>query len=235
MIQTRISKDHFSYSFTMQQWLIVSCCFSCLLLAARIVTTGYATYFFLIWNLFLAFVPYAISNWLFGNLAVMQNKWKLALSLAVWLLFIPNSFYILTDLFHLDRFTAAPKWFDLLMLLSFAWNGLLLGVVSLRRIELLMYTLRGRSFSLFIVFAVMFLNAFGIYIGRFLRYNSWDVIAQPFALFGEMFELLLHPLSNTMEWGMISSYAVFMTLIYITISKLSGNFNHPGRSFNQNQ
>jgi uncharacterized membrane protein len=72
---------------------------------------------------------------------------------------------------------------------------------------------------------VMWLNAYGIYIGRFLRYNSWDIITQPFSLAGEMFEMLFHPFQNKMEWGMIFCYAMFMTLLYITIRKMAENFN----------
>ena len=85
----------------------------------------------------------------------------------------------------------------------------------------------GRGFSLFIIFAVMWLNAFGIYIGRYLRYNSWDIIIQPFALFGELGEILFHPLRYKMEWGMIAVYAVFMTLFYVTIKKLGEGFSQP--------
>lgn len=225
MILQSAHKEKIPLSFTLHQWFIASCSFSYLLLCARVVATGDLTYVFLLWNLFLAFVPYAVSYWLSRNIRVMENKWKLALTLMVWLLFIPNSFYILTDLFHLRYIRSAPKWFDLLLLLSFAWNGLLFGIVSLRKIEVVLQTVSGRSSSLFMVFAVMWLNAFGIYIGRFLRYNSWDVITQPFSLFSEMLDMLLYPFANKMEWGMISCYAVFMTLLYITVKKLSENFN----------
>jgi uncharacterized membrane protein len=217
-------KDN-SFSFTLHQWLIASCGFSMLLLAARIIITGYFTYLFMPWNLFLAFVPYAISHWLFNNIRVIENRWKLILVLSAWLLFVPNTFYILTDLFHLDEISSAPKWFDLLLLLSFAWNGLLFGIASLRKVEMILLAVSGRTFSLLIIFAVMWLNAFGIYIGRFLRYNSWDVIAQPHSLFEEAFTILIHPIRNRMEWGMISCYAIFMTLLYITIKKLAENFN----------
>jgi len=209
---------------TMRQWLIISCGFSCLLLIARVFITGYLTYIFLVWNLFLAFLPYAITEWLWTHSQVAKNKWKLMAAMILWLLFIPNSFYILTDLFHLDTFHSAPKWFDLLLLFSFAWNGLLLGLISVRKTEMLLEEVSGRGFSLVIVFMVMWLNAFGIYIGRYLRFNSWDVITQPFSLFNEMFEILLHPVRNKMEWGMMMVYALFMTLLYITIKKLGENF-----------
>ncbi len=179
----------------------------------------------MLWNLFLAFIPYAISYWLYDNLKIVANKLKLVAILSAWLLFIPNSFYIITDLFHLDEFVSAPKWFDLLLLLSFAWNGLLFGIASLRKMEIILQKISGRSFSLFIVFAVMWLNAFGVYIGRYLRYNSWDVITQPFSLFNELLQIVIHPLRNKMEWGMIFCYAVFMTLLYITVKKMAESFN----------
>ncbi|MEI9946246.1 MAG: DUF1361 domain-containing protein [Chitinophagaceae bacterium] len=212
------------FKISMKQWLLVCCGFSCLLVCIRIVATGYLTYLFLVWNLFLALIPFAISEWLFKNNQVIGNKWKLSLSLLCWLLFIPNSFYIVTDLFHLDQFDSAPKWFDLLLLFSFAWNGLVLGIISVRKIELLLHTISRRRFSIAFVCGVMWLNAFGVYVGRYLRYNSWDIITQPFSLFQEMLNVIIHPLHNKMEWGMITSWAVFMTLFYITIKKLAESF-----------
>lgn len=226
MERLTIQKTNHNSFFTLHHWLIASCSFSFLLLCTRVAATGYLTYVFLLWNLFLAFIPYAISHWLSLNIRVIENKWKLGLSLAAWLLFIPNTFYILTDLFHLTHIDSAPKWFDLLLLLSFAWNGLLFGVVSVRKIELIVHIVSGRWFSFFFVFAVMWLNALGIYIGRFLRYNSWDIVTNPFALFSDMFAILFFPFDNKMEWVMISCYALFMTLLYITVRKLSENFNH---------
>jgi len=225
MLYKSISKKDISLNLTMQQWLMVSCGFSCLLLCARIFITGDMTYLFLVWNLFLAFIPFAITQWLPGSDRFAQRKISMTIILLVWLLFIPNSFYILTDLFHLGKFDTAPKWFDLLLIFSFAWNGIVLGIVSIRRTEVILESISGRRFSLFIIFIVMWLNAFGIYIGRYLRFNSWDIIAQPFSLFKEMFEVLFHPLRNKMEWGMIAVYAVFMTVLYITIKKLAENFH----------
>jgi len=227
MLYKSISKKDISLNLTMQQWLMISCGFSCLLLCARIFITGDLTYLFLVWNLFLAFIPFAISEWLLTPERFARRKRKLVIVLFVWLLFIPNSFYILTDLFHLDKFDSAPKWFDLLLIFSFAWNGIVLGIVSIRRTEVILESMNGRRFSLFIIFIVMWLNAFGIYIGRYLRFNSWDIIAQPFSLFKEMFEVLFHPLRNKMEWGMIAVYAVFMAVLYITIKKLAENFHKP--------
>ena len=80
------------------------------------------------------------------------------------------------------------------------------------------------SCSLSIIFIVMSLNAYGIYIGRFLRYNSWDVLIQPFSLLADLFGMFLHPFQNIMEWGMIFCYAVFMTLLYMTLKKMTEVF-----------
>lgn len=225
MLQKLFLKRNLSFEFSMQQWLIISCGFSCLLLGTRIFVTGYTTYLFLAWNLFLAFVPYLITQWLWMQSPDTKQRIKQAALLLVWLLFIPNSFYILTDLFHLDKFDEAPKWFDLLLIFSFAWNGLLFGTISVRRAEMILERATGQGLSLFVVFVVMWLNAFGIYLGRYLRFNSWDILLQPFSLFREMFEVIFHPLRNKMEWGMIAVYAIFMTVLYITIKKLGENFS----------
>jgi uncharacterized membrane protein len=225
MLYKTIVKKLETPSWNLQQWLLISCGFSCLLIAARVLVTGQLTHLFLIWNLFLAFVPYAISQWLGSHQQVWKNKFFLALTLIAWLLFIPNAFYIVTDLFHLDDFNNAPRWFDLLLIFSFAWNGLLLGLLSVRKVETILQEVSGRSFSLLVVLVVMWLNAFGVYIGRYLRFNTWDVLAKPFTLFSELLDIMIHPFRYKMEWGMIGVYAVFMTLIYITIKKMAGQFH----------
>lgn len=213
-----------SLSTTIHEWLLLSSCFSVLLLFIRIFVTGSAEYIFLPWNLLLAFVPYWITWWMIKNVSIIENKIKLVVALAAWLLFIPNSFYIITDLFHLTHIESAPKWFDLLLIFSFAWNGILCGIISLRRVEMITTIVRGKGFSIFMVFLVMWLSAFGIYIGRFLRYNSWDVISDPFSLAAEILSMIMHPFENAFAWGMTLCYAVFITFLYFTIKKLSESF-----------
>ncbi len=209
-----------SVSSTIQDWLLLSSAFSCLLLFARMIVTGSIEYVFLPWNLFLAFVPYWITQWMTTNVSIIENKWKLIIVASAWLLFIPNSFYIITDLFHLTHVDSAPKWFDLLLIFSFAWNGIIAGVLSLRRIEQIAALLKGKKFSIALVFGVMWLSAFGIYIGRFLRFNSWDVVTDPFSLAAEIFAMLINPFENGFAWGMTICYSVFMTLLYFTMQKM---------------
>lgn len=213
-----------SFPTTIHEWLLISSFFSCLLLLIRVVVTGSITFIFLGWNLFLAFIPYWITWWTIRNSSVIKNKVKLAAIIAVWLLFVPNSFYIVTDLFHLYHFNAAPKWFDILMVFSFAWNGILCGIISVRRIEMIFLWKRKRSFSLLLIFFVMWLSAFGVYIGRILRFNSWDMITNPFSLLSDILNMVVHPFANFYSWGMIFCYSIFMTLLYYSIKKLSESF-----------
>lgn len=207
-----------------REWLMLSALFSLFLLAGRIAVTGSLTYLFLPWNLFLAWIPYRITSWMSADLSGLEHPWKFRGLLLAWLLFIPNSFYIITDLFHLTHIDSAPKWFDLLLLFSFAWNGLLLGLLSLRRMELILELKTARAVSILLVSFVMWLSAFGIYIGRYLRFNSWDVLTNPLSLFESLADRILNPLQYASAWGMTAMYGLFMTLLYYSIRKLSESF-----------
>ena len=188
--------------------------------AFRIMYTGDLLFSFLIWNLFLAYIPLVLS----ARVEVCikkNNRWTMLVLTFAWLLFIPNSFYIITDLFHLDMNHGVPLWYDLALLLSFAWNGLLFGIVSVRQMENAIDRYFNRRLHLLFILPVMFLNAFGIYVGRFLRFNSWDVLASPLQLAGDIAYLFLHPIRNRFDWSMIICYAMLMTVIYLTIKKLA--------------
>ncbi len=199
----------------MEKLLLLSCLFSVLLVIIRAVVTGRLLFVFLPWNLFLAAVPYGISSLLARK--PITRHWRTLLLFAAWLLFIPNSFYIITDLFHLKLREESSRWFDLTLIFSFAWNGLLLGILSVRQMEKLAVTNLRIRHSFYFLFPVMWLIALGVYIGRFLRFNSWDVITNPFQLIADIGYMLVHPFSHAYTWGMIGCFAVFMTLIYLSL------------------
>ena len=202
------------------EWLFASMGFSFLLVFTRVIATGHLTFIFLVWNLFLAYIPYCISSFMQNNPSWVKNKWLFVVGFLAWLFFIPNSFYIITDLFHLGINTV-PIWFDLALLLSFAWNGLLLGILSVRQIEKMVAREWPRSPEFAFVIPVMFLNAVGIYVGRFLRFNSWDIISNPFALMTETWNMLLHPFHHKSAWAMIFCYSLLMSFIYLTVKRMS--------------
>ncbi|HKP32897.1 MAG TPA: DUF1361 domain-containing protein [Chitinophagaceae bacterium] len=201
------------------RWLAGSMAFSVSFIIARIIYSGNLTFIFLIWNLFLGAIPYFITYYLGKKPHLVNHKWKFPLIFLVWLLFIPNSFYILTDLFHLGQ-PIVPIWFDLALLISFAWNGLLLGVLSVREMEKYINEKFKLKNEMVFLLPIMFLNALGIYVGRFLRFNSWDVISNPFALASDIIDLLIHPFSHKYPWAMIVCYSLLMSFFYITLKKI---------------
>jgi uncharacterized membrane protein len=209
--------------FARNEWdrmLTLAIAFSTALVAARIAYTGTITFLSLVWNLFLAWLPYMISSWMQQQNNIVPSRWKFAAISFVWLLFIPNSFYILTDLFHLGEHNNVPLWFDLILIISFAWNGLLLGILSVRQMEKMMQQYLPGKHELFFIYPIMWLNALGVYIGRYLRFNSWDIITNPFELTANIVNMLWHPIQYRYAWGMVACFSVLMTLVYLTLKRI---------------
>lgn len=205
---------------TLTKTLALSSAFSILLVFIRVEWSGSIHYIFLPWNLFLAWIPF-LSAFLL-NEARQQNypKYIVAACFFSWLIFFPNSPYILTDLFHLRPKNGIPLWFDLILILSFAWNGLILGFASLFEIKrFLREKFSGTLVKLFIA-VLMIMCSFGIYLGRYPRWNSWDIITNPIALFGDIFQMILHPLDNTRMVGVTFFFSVFLILSYGTLNAL---------------
>jgi len=212
--------------FSLSQWLGIASAFSLSLLALRIINTGRLSYGFLAWNLFLAYVPYFISEWLGRHPQIAGNRIKLLPLVFTWILFMPNSFYILTDLFHLSNISNGDSWFDLTLILSFAWNGILFGILSIFKMEMLLKKTKGKLIAAFVICVVMWLNAFGIYIGRFLRFNSWDIFVNPFSLVNEIADIIFNPYDYRYVWAMSVCFAIFMAILYYTTKRLTDVFKN---------
>ena len=134
--------------------------------------------------------------------------------LATWLLFFPNAPYILTDLFHLQRNLDMPIWFDLILILSFAWTGLLFGFLSLWDLEKILSTrfklVYVRSISILMLFA----GSFGIYLGRYLRWNSWDILTEPLNIIYDISDRFINPWQHPRTWGMTIAMFFFLSMMY---------------------
>ena len=147
------------------------------LLELRIRETGDGFYRFLVWNLFLAWVPLAFAVAAYARSRRGVDPLTVAL-LVPWLLFFPNAPYLLTDFIHLEE-GPAPLWYDALMLSAFAWTGLLLGFASLYLVQLILRRAFGAAVAWVGVFGALALGSIGVYVGRFIRLNSWDVLLHP--------------------------------------------------------
>ena len=182
---------------------------------ARAVWTGSPAYIFLNWNLFLAIIPWLISS---GIKNSRHASWLWVLALPAWVLFFPNAPYIITDLFHLRRHPG--MWFDLVLILSFAWTGLLAGLLSLRHIEESLVLRLGKTRAVLISSAFLFLCAFGIYLGRFERWNSWDILHHPFSLFTDIADRFIHPQNHPRTWGMTMLFGLMLNMMYFSFGYL---------------
>lgn len=225
MISVYNLKQRLTFRFSVREditlLLFVAFAFSTVLLIGGIIATGDIHFAWLEWNLFLAFLPYWLSGYMAAKPRVQKSRllfWTLA---TLWLLFVPNAFYIITDLFHLQENIKDPSWFNLLILFSFTWNGLLFGILSVRQMEKLLTRRFPQMNSVLFLYPVMFLNAYGIYLGRYLRFNSWDIVSDPGGLFMATFRLFAHPQINAGVWAMVACYAAMMVLMYNSIKKLS--------------
>lgn len=189
------------------------------LIACRIYFSGSLLFIFLAWNIFLAWIPFFISSYLRPSSLV---KWKQYLLLTGWLLFFPNSLYIITDLIHLDRETGIPKWFDAILIFSASAAGLLMAFISLYRVEQFLNKLMKKKWVNGLVLLMLFLGSFGVYLGRFLRWNSWDIITNPVHLFVTIGGRILFPFDHLYTWGVTSLLTVLFYLIYFSAKKLPG-------------
>lgn len=145
------------------------------LLAIRMLVRGDAAYGFLAWNLFLAWIPLLLT-------AALMTAWRLGARIAVppllilWLLFFPNAPYVVTDFVHLGGIGGMPRWFDVLLLGSFAATSLAIGFVSLHLVQRLFRVTLGVVWSWVVALTVIALSGIGIYLGRVAQLNSWDAL-----------------------------------------------------------
>jgi uncharacterized membrane protein len=197
--------------------------------SARVVYTGDRLYLFLIWNLFLAWIPLAVSLLIEKVQSRGDRPALLVLLAAIWLLFFPNAPYIITDFVHLTPSSSAPLWFDVLLIASFAWAGLLLGLVSLNRVQRLIALAAGELVGWLSAAAALVLASFGIYIGRFEVRNSWDIVLQPGLLVRDTWQQLTSPALYPRTLGVTFSYAIFLILTYATICEIGGLLPTPRR------
>jgi uncharacterized membrane protein len=180
----------------------------------RSIYSGTRFFFFLNWNLFLAFIPWALTTIAMIKPIIQKSKIAIFFILSFWLLFFPNAPYILTDLFYLRRQTGMPIWFDLILILSFAWTGLLFGFLSLWDIERILIKKLKRPIVTLISIGLLFIGSFGIYLGRYLRWNSWDLLVEPIKLIYDIGDHVFNPFQHPGAWGMTLFMGLFLNIIY---------------------
>lgn len=216
-------KEHSRFEMGFLLILMTLFCFA--LSIFRYYMSDTKVFFFLNWNLFLAWIPLIISSFLL--IFNVKSKISIIFAIIIWILFFPNSPYILTDLFHLKARNSVPIWYDLIVILSFAWAGLMCGFVSLLDIEKLLSTYFKRTAINMITISFLFLSSFGVYLGRFLRWNSWDILNNPFGLFNDITDRFINPLEHTKTWGVTILMGILLNFMYLMIKMIRKENNQP--------
>lgn len=202
---------------------MVGCLLVLVFLIFRMWHTNRTTYIFLAWNLFLAWVPLGVASM---SSRFKLQSWKLAIASMVWLLFFPNAPYLITDLYHLSHFTGVPIWYDALMLFIAAYTSVAMGFISLRIMErqwkqiwrqrfFNKQSTRSRWYFRLVLMMLLFIaTGFGLYLGRVLRYNSWDVITDTGGLAVDIAHQVLNPFQHYQAWGFTIIYATGLFFFY---------------------
>jgi uncharacterized membrane protein len=192
------------------------------LVFARMIWTGNLNYSFLIWNLFLAWLPM-----MFALLACEEYRngsarsWRFFPLAGAWLLFFPNSSYIFTDLIHLTTHFLPHFWVDLMLVLLCALTGLVLGFVSLYLMQSVVTRMLGRTASWLFIGAVAALSGFGIYVGRFMRFNSWDILFKPRQLAHGIGNWVADPMASPTSFAFPVLFATFLFITYLMLYALT--------------
>lgn len=184
-----------------------------LVVSAENLRMGLQNHGYLIWNLFLAWVPLIFALLACEELnSPLKSKWRFAGFVFGWFIFFPNAPYIFTDLVHISVTTSRHYWADLAMILGCSLTGLMLWFVSLYLMHKLVARRYGSLSGWGFVTAMAGLTSFGIYLGRFLRFNSWDVVTKP----GEVFQGISSWTTAAMSYKPTVAFPLLFTMFLFT-------------------
>lgn len=185
--------------------------FSVALSILRVNFTGHGLFLSMIWNLFLAFIPWFLMALV--HAFNIRNRLVLGLIMVIWMVFFPNAPYVLTDLIHLDLDRSAPIWYDLIMLLSYGFAGLMYGFASLYLIEARLRQKWSPVVVNLLALGMIYLSCFGVYLGRFLRWNSWDLLTNLDEIFRDIYHEV-NPFRDPTAWIFTLLFGTLLGLVY---------------------
>jgi uncharacterized membrane protein len=185
-----------------------------LLVAARRELYGPGGFRYLVWNLWLAWVPLLVALLLY---AAYRRRHTLAELLALgvaWLVFLPNAPYMLTDFVHLGE---GHRLVDSLILASFAFTALALGFASLLLVQIVVTRTAGAAAGWVVALGALLLSSVGMYLGRVQRFNSWDVVTRPRLVAWTIRQGLENPLAHSHVLLFVAAVAGFLALAYVAL------------------
>ncbi|PHQ28397.1 DUF1361 domain-containing protein [Leeuwenhoekiella nanhaiensis] len=209
-------KDFILKKYPTLKYLFAALMLCFFLLVFRIKTTHDYFGLFLVWNLFLAFIPLGIAWYAEAQTQVINNNPRIIALLAIWLLFLPNAPYVITDLIHLSYSPEDWFWYDMMTISVFALLSLYFGFESIRVWRKLFVKQIAAKWVNLATVAVLILCGFGIYLGRFIRFNSWDVVINPLELLYTIAQYLINPIQNHRVWIFTLSFGLLLNAGYFS-------------------
>ena len=202
--------------------LLNGACAMCVgLVVARVAYSDTDRHTGLIWNLFLAWIPFILAY--LAHAVSWRRSWiylVIPFVAFLWLIFFPNAPYMLTDLQDLARRAGdAPLWYDVIIVVWCSWTGMLLGVISLYLMQDIVMRTFGRAAGWAFVFIISGLSSFGIYIGRFVRLNSWDILQNPAETAMDILGLIIDPSRRLAAFTLL--YTFFFLFVYLLLYSFS--------------
>lgn len=168
-------------------------------------------FWFLLWNLLLALIVPLLAWWLSFNLK--KHAWlhfsNILLTIA-WLVFLPNSFYIASDLIHAQEVASINLLFNYVFILSCIFNGFIAGYISVYMIHCQLLKRIYYRYAHVIIAMIFVLCGFAIYMGRYLRWNSWDIVSRPAGILFDLSSTIVSPSSHP---GVLQTTLIFFALI----------------------
>lgn len=193
----------------------------------RVIITGNTDFLFLPWNIFLALLPLLFAF----KFKDCRGK-KLWLFALLWLLFLPNSFYVVTDLIHLNSVQTASEHirgpfvsyqdvgssmtivYDALYLFTCSAVSFVYGLESIRLFKNRFSKTISKKYLNFTLYLTFFLSGIAIYLGRFVRFNSWDIIVRPWKIVIDILDLFINPTQYKKEWLVVISFSLVIAMTY---------------------
>lgn len=210
------------------QALLVSNGVSVLLFVLRVLGSQSFDYWFLFWNLFLAWIPVLCAWSLMRSLRTRLWVQPLPVFLTLlWLGFLPNSFYIMTDLIHLQSTGDIGVLYDTVFMLSFIWNGAVAGFLSMYWVHKEINRRRSTQLGALMMGGVIALTSFAIYLGRSLRWNTWDVLVNPAGLLFDVSERVINPLSHPQYLTTTGTFFLLIGSMYYVVWTFAQSMNRP--------
>lgn len=197
--------------------VVLMCSLAVALSLYRIWDTGSFRYWFLMWNLFLAVVPLFFAWLLYKRTPNgLVWSWPNFVLFLLWLLFLPNAFYLITDFVHIHQTKEISLIYDVVLIASYALAGFILGYNSLYLVHKRMLQRFGRQ-AHWLVLTVLMLCGFAIYLGRYLRWNSWDIITNPLGLIFDVTTRIANPQDNAFTFGATVLFFALLLVVYFVI------------------